>query len=70
MERMIATLTHIFGVHNLAVGEDVTQDAFCPPWKSGSSVVRRKTLRRGSWAQPRIVRSMPSSASVPPALPS
>ena len=27
--RMIATLTRIFGVHNLALAEDVVQDAFC-----------------------------------------
>src|ERR1700735_1353016 len=27
--RMVATLTHIFGVHNLALAEDVVQDAFC-----------------------------------------
>ena len=27
--RMIATLTRLFGVHNLALAEDVVQDAFC-----------------------------------------
>ncbi len=27
--RMIGTLTRIFGVHNLALAEDVVQDAFC-----------------------------------------
>src|SRR6201993_4583742 len=27
--RMIATLTRIFGTHNLAMAEDVVQDAFC-----------------------------------------
>jgi RNA polymerase sigma factor (sigma-70 family) len=27
--RMVATLTRIFGVHNLALAEDVAQDAFC-----------------------------------------
>jgi RNA polymerase sigma factor (sigma-70 family) len=27
--RMVATLTHIFGMHNLALAEDVAQDAFC-----------------------------------------
>jgi RNA polymerase sigma-70 factor (ECF subfamily) len=27
--RMIAALTHIFGVHNLDLAEDVVQDAFC-----------------------------------------
>jgi DNA-directed RNA polymerase specialized sigma24 family protein len=27
--RMVATLTRVFGVHNLALAEDVTQDAFC-----------------------------------------
>ena len=27
--RMIAVLTRIFGVHNLALAEDVVQDAFC-----------------------------------------
>ena len=27
--RMVGTLAHIFGVHNLAMAEDVVQDAFC-----------------------------------------
>src|SRR5215467_7449485 len=27
--RMVAALTHIFGIHNLALAEDVVQDAFC-----------------------------------------
>src|ERR1700674_5874187 len=27
--RMVAVLTRIFGVHNLAMAEDVVQDAFC-----------------------------------------
>src|SRR6476661_4518468 len=27
--RMVAALTRIFGVHNLALAEDVAQDAFC-----------------------------------------
>src|SRR6202011_5285182 len=27
--RIVATLTRIFGVHNLALAEDVVQDAFC-----------------------------------------
>jgi RNA polymerase sigma factor (sigma-70 family) len=27
--RMVGALTHIFGVHNLALAEDVVQDAFC-----------------------------------------
>jgi RNA polymerase sigma factor (sigma-70 family) len=27
--RMLATLTRVFGVHNLALAEDVVQDAFC-----------------------------------------
>lgn len=27
--RMVVALTHIFGVHNLAMAEDVVQDAFC-----------------------------------------
>ena len=27
--RMVVTLTRIFGVHNLALTEDVVQDAFC-----------------------------------------
>ena len=34
--RMVATLTRVFGVHNLALAEDVVQDAFCPAlevWK-------------------------------------
>ena len=29
VERMVATLTRVFGVHNLALAEDVVQDAFC-----------------------------------------
>lgn len=33
--RIVATLTRIFGVHNLALAEDVVQDAFCRAlWKS------------------------------------
>src|SRR5205809_5564736 len=27
--RLVAALTRIFGVHNLALAEDVVQDAFC-----------------------------------------
>src|SRR6187200_780644 len=27
--RMVAALTRIFGVHNIALAEDVVQDAFC-----------------------------------------
>ena len=27
--RMVATVTHVFGVHNLALAEVVVQDAFC-----------------------------------------
>src|SRR5579875_1150990 len=27
--RMVATLTRMFGVHNLALAEDIVQDAFC-----------------------------------------
>ena len=27
--RMVACMTRIFGVHNLALAEDVVQDAFC-----------------------------------------
>src|SRR5260370_27800027 len=27
--RMVAVLTRIFGIHNLALAEDVVQDAFC-----------------------------------------
>src|SRR6516225_11109261 len=27
--RMVAVLTRIFGMHNLALAEDVVQDAFC-----------------------------------------
>ena len=27
--RMVAVLTHLFGVHNLALVEDIVQDAFC-----------------------------------------
>src|SRR5580658_7652849 len=36
--RMVATLTRIFGVHNLALAEDAVQDAFCRAlevWKFG-----------------------------------
>jgi len=36
--RMVAALTRIFGVHNLALAEDVVQDAFCRAvevWKYG-----------------------------------
>src|SRR5215471_21115417 len=36
--RMVAVLTRIFGLHNLALAEDVVQDAFCRAlevWKFG-----------------------------------
>ncbi len=36
--RLVAALTRLFGVHNLALAEDVVQDAFCRAievWKSG-----------------------------------
>ena len=39
--RMIAALTRIFGVQNLALAEDVVQDAFCRaeiPRHAGKSV--------------------------------
>jgi len=45
--RMVATLTRIFGVHNLALAEDVVQDAFAARWKCGNSGVCRKTLPPG-----------------------
>ena len=35
---MVAALTRIFGVHNLALAEDVVQDAFCRAsevWRTG-----------------------------------
>ena len=33
--RMVPALTRIFGVHNLALAEDVVQDAFCARWTCG-----------------------------------
>src|SRR3974377_1891044 len=33
--RMVATLTRIFGTHNLALAEGVCQDAFCPALEVG-----------------------------------
>jgi RNA polymerase sigma-70 factor (ECF subfamily) len=38
--RLIAALTRIFGVHNLSLAEDVTQDAFCRAlefWRGGGA---------------------------------
>lgn len=35
--RMVATVTRIFGTHNLALAEDVVQDAFCRALECGSS---------------------------------
>src|ERR1700747_2940959 len=34
--RMVAVLTRIFGVHNLALADDVVQDAFCRALEGGS----------------------------------
>lgn len=45
--RMIAALTRIFGVHNLALAEDVVQDAFCRAlevWK-----IRGVPANPGAW---------------------
>lgn len=45
--RMVGTLTHIFGVHNLALAEDVVQDAFCRALEVWKFRACRKILRRG-----------------------
>jgi len=41
--RMVAALTRLLGVHNLALAEDVVQEAFCRA-RSGAF---RRTRRRG-----------------------
>jgi RNA polymerase sigma-70 factor (ECF subfamily) len=46
--RMVAALTRIFGVHNLALAEDVAQEAFCRATRCGDSEGCRKTLPPGS----------------------
>jgi hypothetical protein len=44
--RMVAALTRVFGIHNLALAEDVVQDAFSAArWRSGSSAAF-PTIRR------------------------
>jgi RNA polymerase sigma-70 factor (ECF subfamily) len=45
--RMVAALTRIFGVHNLALAEDVVQDAFCCALRCGEFAASRRTLRHG-----------------------
>ena len=45
--RMVPALTRIFGVHNLALAEDVVQDAFCARWTCGRRPACPKIRRRG-----------------------
>jgi len=54
--RMVAVLTHLFGVHNLALAEDVVQDASAGRSRSGHFGECPNTLRPGSWRLPRIAR--------------
>ena len=56
--RMVATLTRIFGVHNLALAEDVVQDAFCRAvevWKFGGA-----PENPSAW----LIHSRPTRASI------
>ncbi len=46
---MVAALTHLFGVHNLALAEDVVQDAFC----RARDILRRERTAR-TYAPPRL----------------
>ena len=56
--RLVAALTRIFGVRNLALAEDVVQDAFCRALEVWQVPRRaRRTRRRGSWPPPSIARS-------------
>ena len=52
--RMVAALTRIFGVHNLALAEDVVQDAFCRAlevWRRHRQLVASNhvNLRQRQW---------------------
>jgi hypothetical protein len=47
--RMVAALTRIFGVHNLALAEDVVQKPSAARWRCGDSAACRRTLLPGSW---------------------
>ena len=49
--RLVATLTRVFGVHNLAVAEDVVQDAFCR--RTGSLETSRRARESVSLAHVR-----------------
>src|ERR1700730_1248230 len=60
--RMVATLTRIFGVHNVALAEDVVQDAFCSAlemWKfPGYGKSRMKNIG-GCGAPKRATKKLP-----------
>jgi hypothetical protein len=53
---MVATLTHFSGVHNLALAEDVVQDAFCRALENCQGFLRRHPeFEQG--VQPCVVRT-------------
>ena len=54
--RMVATLTRIFGVHNIALAEDVVQEAFCRSVEVWRFRGCRRILRRGLWPPRNIAR--------------
>ncbi len=45
--RLTAALTRLFGIHNLALAEDVTQDALCRALEVWKFRARRRTPRPG-----------------------
>jgi len=46
--RMVAALTRVFGFHNLALAEDVVQDALCRALQVWNTTVCRTTRPPGS----------------------
>ena len=54
--RMVATLTRIFGLQNLALAEDVVQDAFCRAlevWKLAGCAGESVGVADGGGEEPR-----------------
>jgi RNA polymerase sigma-70 factor (ECF subfamily) len=45
--RMVSALTRVFGIHNLALAEDVARMRSAARWKSGNIAASPKIRRRG-----------------------
>src|SRR5207245_11677057 len=66
--RMVATLTRVFGVHNLALAEDVVQDAFCRALEVWKFRGVPENPSAWSWPPQRTALSTSCGASAPRAL--